>query len=83
MVSDGIGHLLGTLLVSHFEISEAGIQAGQPERRGTVSQRNETKKPFPSQIICGLAPTCERLRNQKCTDESLCQVSVSNRSVAL
>ncbi len=40
---------------SHFEKNEGGIQGGQPGRRGTVSKRNETKKPSPSHVICDLA----------------------------
>lgn len=39
----------------HFEEKEGGVQAGQPGRRGTISEKNETNKQSPSQIICGLA----------------------------
>ena len=40
---------------SHFEKTGGGVKAGQPGRRGTVSETNETNKQSPSQIICGLA----------------------------
>ena len=32
-----------------------GVQRGLPERRGTVSEKNETKQRFTSQKVCDLA----------------------------
>ena len=42
---------------SHFEKNGGGVKAGQLGRRGTISEKNETNKQSPSQIICDLAPS--------------------------
>ena len=49
---------------SYFEKNEGGVQAGQPGRRGPVSEKNETNKQSPSQIICDLATTVDQAIRQ-------------------